>query len=228
MFRISFFLHHRSMEQLLHDYPFNSEFTISQKLYHKGEVIYHAETPSFGFYFIISGTVKIYTTDKSGRDIILRLARPGDIIGYEYLLGEKNHTDSTKALEDTVCRFIDGNEYQALMLNNPSLGMMIMKKMKEELGLFQSRCVELLRKNVRERLASYFHYMAENCSDVDEMGIRIKIQMSREEIASLIGTANETAIRFIGEFKEMGLVREDDRVFHILDKERLAVIARLK
>lgn len=215
------------MEQLIHDYPFKNESTTNQKLYRKGDVIYFHNTPSFGFYYVVKGTVKIYSTDPSGRETILRLARRGDIIGHEFILGEKVHTDSAKALEDTTCQFMEGEEFQILMVNNPSMAMMIMKKMQEELNLIQNRCVELIKKNVRERLASYFFYMAQYHSDHDERGIRIRIQLSREEIASLIGTANETAIRFISEFKELKLIEEEDRVFHILDMERLAQIAKL-
>ena len=215
------------MEPIIDDYPFNNESTSNHKLYHKGEVIYYKETPSFGFYYITQGTAKIFTTDNNGREVILRLARSGDIIGHEFLMGESTHTDSAKALEDTVCQFLDGHEFHELMMNNPSMGLLIMKKMKEELELIQGRCVDLIRKNVRERLASYFHYMSEYHSYEDEKGIRLRIHLSREEIASLIGTANETAIRFIGEFKEMGLIQEEDRIFHILDKPRLRQIARL-
>lgn len=215
------------MEQVIHDYPFKNESTTNQKLYHKGDVIFYSNTPSFGFYYVVKGTVKVFTTDTNGREVILRLARKGDIIGHEFILGEKVHAESAKAIEETTCQFMEGTEFQILMMNNPSMAMMIMKKMKEELTLIQNRCVELIKKNVRERLASYFFYMAEYHSDHDERGIRIRIQLSREEIASLIGTANETAIRFISEFKELGLIEEEDRVFFIRDLERLAVIAKL-
>lgn len=221
------FLQDTSMEQLMDDHPFKTECNLNHKLYQRGEVIYHEDTPSFGFYYVSKGTVKVFTTDKNGREVILRLARTGDIIGHEYLLGERHHTDSSKALEETICQFLDGNEFMNLMINNPSMSFMIMKKMKEEKDLIKNRCIDLIRKNVRERLASFFHYMSEYHAEQDEKGLKIRIQLSREEIASLIGTANETAIRFIGEFKELGLIQEEDRVFYILDKKKLGEIAKM-
>ena len=69
--------------------------------------------------------------------------------------------------------------------------------------------------------------MAMNHSEQLPKGLKIKIQLSREEIASIIGTANETAIRFISEFKEIGLIYEEDRFIYIRDKERLASIGRV-
>jgi CRP-like cAMP-binding protein len=216
------------MEQVKNDYAFKNLTSMNHKLYQKGKILYHEETPSSGIYLIISGTVKLYHTDRNGREVILRLARRGDILGYEYLFGKNGHSASAKAVEESVCQFIEGNEFQALMANNPAIHMMIIKKLNEELCLFQNRCLELIKKNVRERLANYFHYMAEHHGEIHEKGIRIRIQLSREEIASLIGTANETTIRFISEFKELGLVFEEDRIFYITDKERLAQIAKIE
>lgn len=212
---------------MIDGHPFQNTSNRQHKLYPKGTVIYHADTPSFGLFYISKGTVKIYMTDDNGREVILRLARAGDILGQEYLLGEKNHHDSAKTLEETVLHFIEGEEFHAQMLQNPSMGMLMMKKMKEELNTTQNRCLDLIRKNVRERLAGYFYYMSQHHADENEKGVRIRIQLSREEIASLIGTANETAIRFISEFKELGLIYEEDRIFHILDMDRLKQLARL-
>ncbi len=191
------------------------------KIYQKGEVIYHEDTPSFGLYFISSGTVKIYTSDASGREIILRLAGQKDIFGHRYLLDEKTHLESAKALEESTCHFIDGRDFQDQMESLPHVRQIIFKKIGHEISHYQKRCVELMRKNVRERLAAYFNDMVLNHSEQTEDGIKIKIQLSREEIASIIGTANETAIRFISEFKEMGLITEEDRYFYIKNQEEL-------
>ncbi len=214
------------MEDLMSQYVLQSKNPATKKIYHKGEIIFHEDIPCFGLYYLTSGTVKIYTTDLNGREIILRLASKGDIFGHGYLYDEMSHSNSSKALEETTCHFIDGREFQALMEQDPKMSHIIMNKMGEELILYQKRCVELIKKNVRERLACYFHYMAEKHSEKNSRGIKIKLQLSREEIASMIGTANETAIRFISEFKELGLIEEEERFFHILDKDRLALMAR--
>jgi CRP-like cAMP-binding protein len=216
------------MDPIIQHYQIGKDTTSSNiKIYKKGDVIYNEETPSFGLYYISQGTVKVFMTDRNGREVILRLASDGDIFGHGYLFGEKNHTDSAKAMEETHCHFLDGNDFHSHIMKNPSLGVEIMKKIGKELNSAQNRCVDLIKKNVRERLACYFHYMAKNHSEQNDKGTRIKLQLSREEIASIIGTANETAIRFISEFKEMGLIEEEDRYFQILDHDRIASIGRI-
>jgi CRP-like cAMP-binding protein len=215
------------MEKLINDFLLETTRPGRGKVYQKGEVIYYEDTPSFGLYYISSGTVKIYTSDTNGREIILRLASEKDIFGHRYLMNESVHVESAKALEETICHFIDGRDFQDKMQRIPPLTQIILQKIGKEIHHYQKRCVELIKKNVRERLASYFYYMAMNHSEQLPKGLKIKIQLSREEIASIIGTANETAIRFISEFKEIGLIYEEDRFIYIRDKERLASIGRV-
>ncbi len=216
------------MEELIQDHQFESESASNKRVYKKGEVIYYEDTPAFGFYYIKSGTVKVFSSDNTGKEVILRLATAGDIFGHGHLMGQKNHMNSSQAIEETICHFIDGNEFQIMMMKNPNLMGVVMQKIGHELSLIQDRCVDLMKKNVRERLASYFHYMTTYHSEHTEQGMKIRVHLSREEIASIIGTAHETAIRFIGEFKEMGLIREEDRVFYILDQDRLRGMGRLQ
>lgn len=197
------------------------------KIFKKGDLLYSKDTPSFGIYYISRGTVKVYMSDTKGREVILRLPSQGDIFGHGFLFGENNHSNSAKAIEETHCHFLDGQDYKNLMIKNPDLGIEIMKKIGKELSVVNTRCVDLIKKNVRERLACYFYYMAKNHSEMNTSGLKIKLQLSREEIASIIGTANETAIRFISEFKEMGLIKEQDRFFHIIDYDRIASIGRI-
>jgi CRP-like cAMP-binding protein len=197
-----------------------------RRIYRKGEILFSENTPSLGLYSIRSGTVKIYAKDSGGKEIILKLARAGDMIGYGHFMGEKIHMDSAKAIEDTECEFINSSELKLLIVEDPEFAESLFSILGHELKGFQKKCKDLIRKNVRERLACYFDYMAKNHSEVKDGKIKIRVQLSREEIASIIGTASETAIRFISEFKEMGLIVEEDKYFHILKPNELVLIGR--
>ena len=75
------------MEQVILDHQFESETVSNKRVYKKGEVIYYEDTPAFGFYYIKSGTVKIFSSDNTGKEVILGLATSGDIFGHGNLLG---------------------------------------------------------------------------------------------------------------------------------------------
>ncbi len=198
-----------------------------KKKFTKGEIIYHEETPSYGLYVVNSGIIKVFTSDDSGKEIILRLAGPGDIIGHHFLFKNITHIDSSKVIENSICNFIDKKSLQEIQKNSPETFDYIIQKIGQELMIYQDKSIELIKKNVRERLASFFCYMVKHHSERKNEKTRIKVQLTREEIASMIGTANETAIRFISEFKELGLIEEIDRYFHILEKEKIEKLAGL-
>lgn len=212
------------MEFLMTHHLLKSQNPLHTKIYHKGEIIYFEETQSLGLYSILRGTVKIFINSSNGKEIILRLVTMGDIFGQEFLFNQHVHNHSAKAIDETEICFFEKNEVQKKIFLNPELTNLFIKKMGEELYLYQNKCTDLIKKNVRERLASYFLYMAENHSEKNQKGLKIKVQLSREEIASMIGTASETAIRFISEFKELGIIEEEEKFFHILDKQKLSNI----
>lgn len=215
------------MEQIFEGTDPEAGKIVTKKTYKKGDIIYYEETLSYGVFYLGRGTVKIFTQDSNGREVILRLASKGDLLGHGFLLGEKNHRNSAKAIVETDCYFIEGRQFKDLLQNRPELSAMTMRKIGNELTIFQNRCVDLMKKNVRERLASYFCYMAGHHSIRRDQDLKITLQLSREEIASMIGTASETAIRFISEFKELGLISEEDRYFHVRNIEKLQNIGRL-
>lgn len=200
---------------------------VNIKIYSKGQTIYDDDRSVLGFYYIHSGAVKIYSNEENGQEIILKLATSGDLIGHDFLSQQNNHRGAAKALEETVCQFVEVKNLDHFLIENPQLGCFLIKEMGKNLGQLQNRCIELIKKNVRERIASYFCYMADHYGENDGQAIRIKIQLSREEMASIVGTASETAIRFISEFKELGLITEERKHFYILDMERLAQIAKI-
>lgn len=195
--------------------------------YRKGETIYHEGTSSFGIYLIKQGHVKVFTNEMEGKEHILRLAGAGDLLGHRSLFKSKYHLESTKALEDTDCYFFEHRTIEELFIKSPGLAVDTLLRISRELDDALSRNSTLIKKNVRERMAEYFIMMEKFYGEIHEGEIRIHLHLSREEIASMIGTANETAIRFISDFKEQGLISEIDKTFYIKDLGTLKQIAGL-
>lgn len=199
------------METLIQDFDFKQNL----HLYRRGEMIFHQDTPAFGFYYILSGTVKIISIEKDGTEIILRLARAGDFIGLGTVMGRPRHTEGAKAIEDTHCSFIEARQVHQLFTVHPPLATLILEKIGTELKEAHTRNINLIKRTVRQRLAAYFVHMATHHADAEDNGLRLNLKLTREEMASLIGTAIETIIRFISEFKAKGFISEEERTFTI-------------
>ncbi|WP_408095874.1 Crp/Fnr family transcriptional regulator [Peredibacter sp. HCB2-198] len=191
--------------------------------YRKGETIFHEGTSSFGIYLIKQGHVKVFTNGLEGKEHILRLATTGDLLGHRSLFKNKMNLESAKALEDTECYFIEHKTIEDLFVKNPEIAIDTLLRLSHELDDALNRNSVLVKKNVKERLAEYFLMMNKIYGE-DHC---IRLHLSREEIASMIGTANETAIRVISDFKEQGLITEIDKTFYIKDEKTLRQIAGL-
>lgn len=186
----------------------------------KGESIYHEGTPAAGIYCIGQGFVKIFNTEIDGSEVILQIAGEGDLINHSSI-SSKIHHSSAVALVNTRCCVFDTSKISLLLKENPAFLLAVLAKIEGELGDAHWKNVFLVKKNVRERTAFYFQHMGKLYGEAISEGIKINLQLSREDMAAYIGTAHETAIRFISEFKAMGIIKEEKKFFYILNPEGL-------
>lgn len=194
----------------------------------KGENLYRQGSPCAGIHIIIAGLLKIFSNEDNGKEIIHRLASAEDILGVNSYFGPSTYSENAKALEDSICCFIHEKDLLELMGTDPAFSMQMMKKLVVDLNSSYSRNANLIKKSVRERLADYFVYMSSRFGEDSEIGLKLRYQLSREEIASIIGTANETVSRGITEFKELGYLDEKDKHFFILQHEKLKQIGKMR
>lgn len=194
-------------------------------VYKRGDILFHQGTARSGVFCINQGIVKIFTTDRHGSEIISHLASGGDLLGYRHNPHRPIHFNSAMALDNVSCCFLDMTHLKKLLEENPLLMFNMIGNMEKELSEAHDRNCNLINKNVRERLAYYFHTMTMKHGDLTSEGVRINVRLTREEIGSYIGTAHETAIRFISEFKSLGLIREEERFFYVLKPLDIAQLA---
>ncbi len=211
--------------EISNHFAFDQNTPGTRRRYKKGEIIFSEDSPTTGLYFLISGIVKVYSLDECGKEIILRLAGPGDILGHHFIFNFNVNQNSAKVISNSDFHFIEKKTLLGMQRHDNHVFDYIIAKIGQELLTYQDKSIDLIKKNVRERLASFFCYMAKHHSETTNNKVKIIVQLSREEIASMIGTANETAIRFISEFKEIGLIEEVDRSFKIIDMDKMIKLA---
>jgi CRP-like cAMP-binding protein len=195
----------------------------SCKTYKKGSVIYQEGSRTNGLYSINEGIVKIYKTGIDGREQIVYFAKDGDIIGYRSILSGELACSSAKTIQDSELCFIPGDMLIKLIKTNGDFAMDVLQQSCKELGEANSYITDIAQKTVRERLAEVLIKLKENF-DLDENN-ELQISLTREELANIVGTATESVIRLLSEFKQDRLIDLKGRKIRLLDIKKLEKIS---
>lgn len=192
----------------------------------KGTIIYNEGSRISGCYCIHSGIIKLYKTGFEGREHIIRFAKKGEIIGYRSLLSNDFACHTAKAIEDSQLCFIPGKILFNLLETNPKFSLEMLKLACVELGEANTFITDIAQKTVRERLAEVLLILKDSFGlDEDK---NLQITLTREEFGNIIGTATESIIRLLSEFKENNWIEINGRKIKILDIKALQKIATKK
>jgi CRP-like cAMP-binding protein len=197
-------------------------------LYKKGQVIFSEGIPPSGLYCLHTGKVKIYKTGDEGREKIVRLARSGDVIGYRALLTGGPSTVSAAALEESLVCCIPQDTFYKLLRSNGTLSMRIIELLTAELGKAEDQIVHIAQRPVKERLAEALLLLKETYGTEDGDASALNVRLSRDELAGIVGTAIETLVRTLAEFKREQLISTEKRKIRLLDIPRLARICNVR
>jgi CRP-like cAMP-binding protein len=191
--------------------------------YKRGNIIYHEGSRTNGFYCINSGVVKIFKTGIDGREQIIAFAKKGDIIGFRSILSNELACSSAKVIDDAVLCFVPGETLISLVKTNGNFSMAIMQQTCKELGEANSFITDIAQKTVRERLAEVLLHL-KDIFDLDA-DLVLQISLTREELANIVGTATESVIRLLSEFKHDKLIDLNGRKIKILNVKQLEKIS---
>lgn len=191
----------------------------------RGSIIYREGNRMKGFYCVQSGIIKIYKTGFDGKEQIIRFAKPGDLIGYRSVVSNEAACTTTEVLEDSRVCLIPTQMLLDLVRNNGDFAVELMKLTCKELGEANSYLTDIAQKTVKERLAEILLQLHHEFGE-DPEGI-LRISLTREELSNIVGTATESIIRFLSEFKTDGLIALKGRKIKILDRPGLKHIANM-
>ncbi len=191
----------------------------------RGDVIYHEGNRVGGVYCVNKGIVKHYKTGIDGKEQIVRFSKKGDIFGFRSILSEEPACTTTKVIEDAGLCFIPLDQFLSLVNNNPAFSMAIMKMSCVELGAANKYILDIAQKNVRERLAEILLLLNDNFGVTSEG--YLAISLTRDELASFVGTATESVIRLLSEFKHDGLIEINRRKIKLVEINKLKKISEI-
>jgi CRP-like cAMP-binding protein len=174
------------------------------KIIKKGEVIFEEGENVNGIYCIKDGICKLTKLSPNGKDHIVKLVAKGELLGQRSMISDEPVNLSAVALEDMHVCFIPKTEVMGFFDKNNQFSMSVMKSICGDLKDADDLMVNLAQKNVKERLAITLLYLQDTFGKNEDD--TLKVQLSRDELASMIGTATESCIRLLSDFKKLGLI----------------------
>lgn len=195
-------------------------------VYKKGEIIFREGGIPTGIFYIKSGRVKKYKTTAKGGEQIFYLCGVGELLGYHALLGEEFYPDSAATIEEAQITFIPKDSFLKVLRNSTALSNALLKALGHEFSLFINSITNLATKSVRERLAFNLLILDEKFKS-DKSGIASEINLSRTDLANMVGTAKESLVRLLQDFKHAGLIEKTDKMIRIIDRKGVIKEANL-
>ncbi|MBI5009025.1 MAG: Crp/Fnr family transcriptional regulator [Bacteroidia bacterium] len=193
--------------------------------YKRGDVLYQEGNRISGFFCINNGIIKVFKTGFDGKEQIIRFAKKGDIIAYRSVLSNELACTSAKVIEDCQVCFIPSEILISFIKSNSTFALDLIRLACQELGEANSFITDIAQKTVRERLAEVLLLLVNDFGlDNDKY---LKISLTREELANIVGTATESVIRLLSEFKSDRLVELNGRKIRILDSKGLEKISNV-
>ena len=194
--------------------------------YKKGESIFREGDTVNGMYFIFSGLVKVHKKWSDNKELILRFAKEGAIVGHRGLGGDPIYPVSATALAASDICFVDLDFFLATLKVNPDYLFDLMMFFAAELKESEKRMRNIAHMNTKGRIGQSLITL-QNKFGIDDDGF-INIEISRQDLASYTGTTYETLFKIMNELAEENAIHIDSKRTKLLDKDKLAGYCKLE
>jgi CRP-like cAMP-binding protein len=186
--------------------------------YAPGDVLYHQGDPCTGVYCIQSGLVGLRKVGADGNSVLVRLAQPGDTIGYRSFLAGEEHKMSAEVLKPGQICFIDRAVARKMLDVKPELGLRFLKHMAEDLDAAEDKFLQSTSFDIRARLAHLLLVLKDRFAAEEKDGaLRMELPLSRQDMAAMIGVRPETMSRAIRKFEDDGIAHFSGRTVQVPD-----------
>lgn len=200
----------------------------SEQTYRKGEIVFREGALPTGIFYIKRGKVKKYKAAYGGGQQIVYVANAGELIGYHAALSEERFPDSAATLEESVIAFIPREAFLSVLEQSPIFNARLLKLLSHEFTVFVNNLTLFSQRSVKERCALQLIVLREKYKPDHIAGEPVEINLSREDLANLVGARKENIVRILADFKGQGIVATKGRKIIVHDVKRLIAIANFK
>jgi CRP-like cAMP-binding protein/CheY-like chemotaxis protein len=185
----------------------------------KTELFSEGDTP-LNIYFIKSGSVKVYQSHPDGKELITSIYNANDFFGFEPILEGNNYHESAVAMQDSEVITIPKYDFLTLLQTNPDVTKGFISLLSKKVAEKEKQLLNLAYNSVRQRTAEAL-LKVRDLKDNKE-----NIQISRDDLAKIVGTASESVIRVLSDFKDEGLIEIDGGKIKITQPAKLEKVVR--
>ena len=191
------------------------------RAFKKKEVIYHEDDYCNHVYFINSGKIKTFKINDDGKEFITGLHHAGDFLAFQDVLKNQDYSESAAVLDDAEICSIDKVEFLELMYSNKDVADKFIKILSNNLIEKERELIDLAYNTVRKRVADALIKLKDKYQNE---GDAFEISISRSDLASIVGTAQESVIRILSEFKDENLIEVKGSSIKLIQPEKIAAI----
>jgi len=193
--------------------------------YPTGAIIFMEGQPARGVYVLCQGRVKLQTTNSDGRTLILKIAQPGEALGLSSTITGKPYETTAEILQPAQLAYISRNDFLKFMAEHGDACLHFV----EHLSRDCHAAYELVRsiglsESVSERLARFLLEWSANGTAANGV-VRVKLALTHQEMAQLVGTSRETVTRTLSEFKKQGIIELNGSTLVVRNKATLEGMA---
>jgi CheY-like chemotaxis protein len=185
----------------------------------KSEIFSEGDTPSY-VYYIKSGNIKTYKSHPDGKELITNLYKENDFFGYEPVLENNNFTDTAIAQEDADLVMIPKNDFITLLHNQPDVSASFISLLCKKVSEKEAQLLHLAYNSVRQRTAEALLKMWQLKKGTDPLSIL------RDDLAKMVGTASESVIRVLSDFRDEGLIEMEGTKIKLMQANKLEQVVR--
>ena len=171
-------------------------------------------------YYLMSGKIKTYRTNEDGKELITGMYKEGDFLGYIALLEENTYKDTAQAIENAEVMLIPKTDFLQLVNSNPEISKKFIKLLANNVSDRETQLVKLAYNSLRKRVADALILVNKRYkkNEADNP----QIQISREDLANIVGTATESLIRTLSDFKSEKLIEIQEGKIIIKNETKLS------
>ena len=189
--------------------------------YRKKNDVYQAGDYPHHLYFVQSGKIKTFRTNLDGKELITGIYSKGDFLGYEAILKNESFSDHAMALEDSELLIIPRDLFQQLVLANREIAQKFIELLSQKVDQKEEQLLHLAYNTVRQRTAEALLTLYDKMDEPDHT-----LKISREDMSNMVGTATESVIRVISDFKDEGILDSQGGKLTIKDRDKLEQIMK--